>query len=98
MAAMFTMMNNARLGVGVQGIGVAEAAFQQALSHATDRRQGRAPGGTGTIIDHADVRRMLSAMKADIFAARAIALACAVAIDMAAGDRRGRTGRRGRPS
>jgi hypothetical protein len=77
------MMNNARLGVGMQGIGVADAAFQQALAHATQRRQGRA-GGSGAIAEHADVRRMLSSMKADIFAARAIALACAQAIDMAA--------------
>jgi alkylation response protein AidB-like acyl-CoA dehydrogenase len=82
MAAMFTMMNNARLGVGVQGIGVAEAAFQQAMAYATDRRQGRA-GGTGAIAEHADVRRMLATMKAEIFAARSIALSCAVAIDMA---------------
>ncbi|WP_298839358.1 acyl-CoA dehydrogenase [uncultured Roseobacter sp.] len=85
MAAMFTMMNNARLGVGIQGIGVAEAAFQHALAYATDRRQGRSPveNGTGTILDHADVRRMLMTMKADVFAARGIALSCAVAIDMA---------------
>jgi len=84
MAAMFTMMNNARLGVGGQGIGVAEAAFQQALDHALERKQGKAPipDGAGTIVDHADVRRMLMTMKADIFAARAIALACAQAIDM----------------
>ncbi|MHA7852260.1 acyl-CoA dehydrogenase [Roseovarius sp.] len=84
MRAMFTMMNNARLGVGGQGIGVAEAAFQHALAYATDRKQGRTPveDGTGAIVDHADVRRMLTTMKADIFAARAIALACAVAIDM----------------
>ncbi|MDA8584736.1 acyl-CoA dehydrogenase [Rhodobacteraceae bacterium] len=81
MAAMFTMMNNARLGVAAQGIGVAEAAFQKALAYAIDRKQGKA-GGTGTIVEHADVRRMLTAMKADIFAARSIALACAVAIDM----------------
>ena len=81
MAAMFTMMNNARLGVGVQGIGTAEAAFQKALEYAVDRKQGRA-GGLGTIVEHADVRRMLTAMKADIFAARSIALACAVATDM----------------
>ncbi|MBP1807207.1 acyl-CoA dehydrogenase [Rubellimicrobium aerolatum] len=83
MAAMFTMMNNARLGVGVQGIGIAEAAFQQALDWATTRRQGRADG-TGTIIEHPDVRRMLAHMKAETFAARAIALDCAVALDMAA--------------
>ena len=84
MAAMFTMMNNARLGVGTQGIGVAEAAFQHALAYARERRQGRTPLGQGTIIDHADVRRMLAAMKADILAARAIALDCAIALDMAA--------------
>lgn len=84
MAAMFTMMNNARLGVGGQGIGVAEGAYQHALTYATERKQGRpARQGTGTIMDHADVRRMLLTMKADIFAARAIALACGVAIDMA---------------
>ena len=81
MAAMFTMMNNARLAVGAQGIGMAEAAFQHALSYARDRKQGKAPG-TGTIVEHADVRRMLTAMKADIFAARSIAYACASAIDM----------------
>ncbi|MDT8326460.1 MAG: acyl-CoA dehydrogenase [Roseovarius sp.] len=84
MRAMFTMMNNARLGVGGQGIGVAEGAYQHALAYATERKQGRTPveGGTGAIIDHADVRRMLSTMKADIFAARSIALTCAAAIDM----------------
>jgi alkylation response protein AidB-like acyl-CoA dehydrogenase len=82
MAAMFTMMNNARLGVGVQGIGIAEAAFQQALDWATTRKQGRVEG-SGAIIEHADVRRMLATMKADLFAARAIALDCAVALDMA---------------
>ena len=85
MAAMFTMMNNARLGVGGQGIGAAEGAYQHALSYAQERKQGRVPvyGGAGTILDHADVRRMLMTMKADIFAARAIALSCAMAIDMA---------------
>tara|TARA_R110002051_G_scaffold1008_12_gene5055 strand:+ start:10997 stop:12697 length:1701 start_codon:yes stop_codon:yes gene_type:complete len=82
MAAMFTMMNNARLGVGVQGIGAAEGAYQHALSYAMERKQGKA-SGTGTIIEHADVRRMLASMKADIFVARAIALMNAVAIDMA---------------
>ncbi len=82
MAAMFTMMNNARLGVGVQGIGAAEGALQHALAYAQERKQGKAPG-TGTIIEHADVRRMLTTMKADIYAARAVALMNAVAIDMA---------------
>jgi len=81
MRAMFTMMNNARLGVGVQGVGVAEAAFQHALAYARERRQGTAPG-SGAIVEHADVRRMLATMKAEVFAARAIALSCAVAIDM----------------
>ncbi len=83
MAAMFTMMNNARLGVGMQGVAVAEAAFQQALAYASDRKQGKTPFGNGAIIDHADVRRMLAQMKAEVFSARAIGLACAVAIDMA---------------
>jgi acyl-CoA dehydrogenase len=84
MAAMFTMMNNARLGVAVQGVSVAEAATQAALAYALDRRQGRTPlTGTGTIAEHADVRRMLAEMKAETVSARAIALMCAVAIDMA---------------
>ncbi len=85
MRAMFTMMNNARLGVGGQGIGVAEGAYQHALDYAKGRVQGKSPitNGSGTILDHADVRRMLTTMKADIYAARAIALANAVAIDMA---------------
>ena len=88
MAAMFTMMNNARLGVGGQGIGVAEGAYQHALAYALERRQGKAEGmpraeGGSAIIDHADVRRMLMTMRAETFAARAIALSCAVAIDMA---------------
>jgi acyl-CoA dehydrogenase len=83
MRCMFTMMNNARLAVGIQGIGVAEAAYQHALAYALERKQGRTPvEGPGTIADHADVRRMLASMKAEIFAARAIGLACAVAIDM----------------
>ena len=83
MAAMFTMMNNARLGVGMQGVAVAEAAYQHALAYAQDRKQGKTPLGNTGIIDHADVRRMLATMKADLFTARAIGLACAVALDMA---------------
>jgi hypothetical protein len=74
---MFTMMNNARLGVAMEGVGVAEAACQAAVDYAADRKQ------MGPIIDHADVRRMLATMRAEVFAARAIALACAVATDMA---------------
>jgi acyl-CoA dehydrogenase len=83
--AMFTMMNNARLGVGGQGIGVADASFQHALAYAQDRKQGKTPvhGSKDSILGHADVRRMLTTMKADIFAARAIAVCNAVAIDMA---------------
>ena len=80
MAAMFTMMNNARLGVGGQGVGAGEGAYQHALTYALERKQGKTP--SGTIVDHADVRRMLMEMKADLFAARAILLACSVAIDM----------------
>ncbi len=80
MAAMFTMMNNARLGVGGQGVGAGEGAYQQALSYALERRQGKTP--SGFIADHADVRRMLMEMKADTYAARAIMLACAHATDM----------------
>jgi alkylation response protein AidB-like acyl-CoA dehydrogenase len=76
MAAMFTMMNNARLAVGVQGIGIAEGAYQKALEYAQERVQ------FAPIIEHADVRRMLAEMKAEVFAARSIALACAVALDM----------------
>jgi acyl-CoA dehydrogenase len=84
MAAMFTMMNNARLSVAAQGVGVAEAALQHALAYALDRKQGATPlSKDGTIIDHADVRRMLATMRAEVFAARSIALSCAVAIDMA---------------
>jgi acyl-CoA dehydrogenase len=82
MAAMFTMMNNARLAVGMQGVAIAEAATQAAVSYAMDRKQGKTPLGEGAIIDHADVRRMLGQMRAETFAARAIGLACAVAIDM----------------
>ncbi|GGB00451.1 acyl-CoA dehydrogenase [Allosediminivita pacifica] len=80
MKAMFTMMNNARLGVGGQGIGAAEGALQHALAFAQDRVQGKSP--TGTIFGHPDVKRMLAQMKAEVFAARSIAMACAVAIDM----------------
>ena len=84
MAAMFTMMNNARVGVAAQGVGIAEAATQAAVAYATDRKQGRTPvEGTGAIVDHADVRRMLAVMRAETFAARALTLDCAVAIDMA---------------
>lgn len=77
MAAMFTMMNAARLGVGVQGVAQAEAALQQAAAYAAERVQ------MGPIIRHPDVRRMLAESRAEVFAARAICLSCAVALDMA---------------
>ena len=84
MAAMFTMMNNARLGVAVHGVSICDAATQAAVAHAAGRRQGKplVEGGTGMILDHADVRRMLMEMKAETFAARAMALDLAVSIDL----------------
>jgi alkylation response protein AidB-like acyl-CoA dehydrogenase len=88
LALMFTMMNSARLNVGLQGVAVAEAAYQKALSYARDRRQGKAAGtqtdGPAPILMHADVRRMLLGMKAKIQAGRAICYATAVAADRAA--------------
>ncbi|QIE57490.1 acyl-CoA dehydrogenase [Pikeienuella piscinae] len=84
MAAMFTMMNNARLGVAAEGLGIAEAATQMALAYAAERKQGRTPvEGSGAIIDHADVRRMLLRMKTLTFTARAICLDTALSTDMA---------------
>ncbi len=83
MAAMFTMMNNARLGVAAEGLGVAEAAFQHAVNFATERKQGKTPGGDSPISEHADVRRMLMGMKSQTAAARAICYATAVAGDLA---------------
>jgi len=83
LAAMFTMMNNARLGVGLQGVGVAEAALQAAVAFARDRRQGPTPVSSEPgILGHADVRRMLATMTALTSTARAVALDCALAIDM----------------
>jgi alkylation response protein AidB-like acyl-CoA dehydrogenase len=83
LAAMFTMMNNARLGVGVEGLGQAEAALQAASAFARERRQGRTPNGEAAIIGHADVRRMLATMAATVATARAICLDCALSTDMA---------------
>ena len=85
MACMFTMMNSARLNVGVQGVGVAERAYQQAVAFAKERRQGRALSADGpaphAIIEHADVRRMLALMKAKTEAARALCYHAAVEAD-----------------
>lgn len=84
---MFVMMNAARLDVGMQGVGVAERAYQHALSYAQDRKQGRAPGvKSGDMIpiyEHPDVRRMLYSMKSLVDASRAICYANAVAYDLA---------------
>lgn len=81
---MFTMMNSARLHVGMQGVAIAERAFQQAAAFAQERRQGRRPDfdGAAPIGEHPDVRRMLLDMKAKTAAARAICFACARALDL----------------
>ncbi|AJY53158.1 acyl-CoA dehydrogenase [Halomonas sp. KO116] len=84
---MFTMMNEARHKVGIQGIGVAERACQHAFAYALDRTQGRAPKSRGgnecTISDHLDVRRMLLSMRGRTDALRALALYCAGQLDLA---------------
>ncbi|CAN1491362.1 CaiA Acyl-CoA dehydrogenases [Rhabdaerophilaceae bacterium] len=83
LACMFTMMNNARLNVGVQGVAVADRAYQQALAYAQDRKQGRAVGASAAspIIAHPDVKRMLLEMRTKTAAARAICLTTAAALD-----------------
>ena len=91
LACMFTMMNNARLAVGIQGVAIAEAAYQQALAYSQERRQGKAADyageGMAPIIHHPDVKRNLLTMKALTQASRAISYACAHAIDLGkAGD------------
>ena len=89
MACMFTMMNNARLHVGLQGVGVAEAATQHALAYAQERKQGRKPGAAKddhaavAIIEHPDVRRMLLTMRALTDASRAICYENGVLNDLA---------------
>jgi hypothetical protein len=86
LAAMFTMMNIARLTVGIQGVGVAARAYDRAVAYARERKQGRAPGAasdvTSPIVEHPDVQRNLLNMKALTAASRAIAYSCAHAIDM----------------
>jgi butyryl-CoA dehydrogenase len=86
LACMFTMMNNARLAVGLQGVAIAERAYQQALGYAGERRQGRAIGaaeGMSAILQHPDVQRNLLTMKALTAASRAICYMTAEAIDRA---------------
>lgn len=83
---MFIMMNNARLAVGLQGVAIAERAYQQALDYARNRVQSRAISGSSggvTIINHPDVRRMLMTMKAQIEAMRGLVYETAAAIDTA---------------
>ena len=88
MRAMFTMMNHARLSVGLEGVAIAERSYQQALAYARERRQGRAPGApkgeSSAIIDHPDVRRMLLDMRSSTGAMRGLAYRNAEAIDRAA--------------
>ncbi|WP_333895691.1 acyl-CoA dehydrogenase [Brevundimonas aurantiaca] len=86
LAHMFVMMNAARLAVGVEGVGIAERAYQHALAYALDRRQGRSVWtgeANAPIFDHPDVRRMLGVMKAKTAAARALCLSTGVAADLA---------------
>src|SRR5436305_7683522 len=86
MHCMFTMMNQARLAVGLEGVGIADRAYQQALAFAQERRQGRAidkaGNGSDPIIVHPDIKRMLMQMRALTAAARTICYATAVALDM----------------
>ncbi|SFV33835.1 acyl-CoA dehydrogenase [Hyphomicrobium facile] len=87
LASMFIMMNAARLGVGAQGVGVAERATQHAVAYAKERRQGKSftangTGGMSPIIEHADIRRMLLTMKALTQAARMICYATAKELDI----------------
>lgn len=85
LACMFTMMNEARLFVGVQGVAIGERAYQAALDYANDRVQGVPIDGEvgDPIIGHPDVRRMLVEMKTRLMGARAIAMATAAASDLA---------------
>ena len=87
LAYMFTMMNQARHAVGVEGYGIAERAYQQALSYARDRKQGKTLLGKDAqdqaIINHPDVRRILMTMRSTIEAMRGLGLECAAAFDRA---------------
>ena len=87
LACMFTMMNHARLEVGLEGVGLGERALQAARYYANERRQGQAPGvaGQAPIIRHADVRRMLLTMRALTEAGRALTLYAAGQLDRALG-------------
>ena len=80
---MFTMMNNARLSVALQGVAIAERAYQHALNYANERMQGKdfASGERTVIANHADVKRMLTSMKSQVLAGRAIVYRAALALD-----------------
>src|SRR3569623_2050929 len=83
---MFTMMNAARLAVGVEGVGIAQRAWSHAFDYARERRQGRSAWtgeASAPLFDHPDVRRMLAVSRAKIEAARGICLSTAVALDLA---------------
>ena len=88
MSYMFTMMNQARLGVGLEGLALIERAYQQALQYSVDRRQGRAPGApageSSQIVHHPDVKRMLLTMKSTIEALRRLIYWNAACLDIAA--------------
>ena len=86
MRNMFTMMNTARISVAIQGMAVAERAYQQAAAFARERRQGRAVGAaeSSPIIDHPDVRRMLMTMRSNTEAMRALLYRAAMHQDLAA--------------
>tara|TARA_B100001059_G_scaffold67140_1_gene63887 strand:- start:195 stop:1970 length:1776 start_codon:yes stop_codon:yes gene_type:complete len=87
LACMFTMMNNARLNVGMQGVGIAERSLQQSLEYSKERRQGRHYNGKSensvNIIEHPDVLKMLIKMESLTQASRAICYDNAIAIDLA---------------
>ena len=79
---MFTMMNNARINVGLSGLSIAERAYQQAVDYARERIQGTGPDGTPLpIISYPDVRRMLLTMKSSIEAMRALVYDTATSLD-----------------
>tara|TARA_B100000686_G_scaffold331914_1_gene396043 strand:- start:408 stop:2216 length:1809 start_codon:yes stop_codon:yes gene_type:complete len=90
MRCMFTMMNHARIGVGLQGPAIAERAYQQSFNYACDRKQGKKYGSTSKdsvpIIEHIDVRRMLISMKSQIEAMRAVYLSTGVYYDLSRHD------------
>jgi len=83
MRCMWTMMNQARLSVGLQGLAIAERAFQTARGYARERVQGRRDGRPTAIVGHPDVRRMLLTMKSQIEAMRGLVLTAGAALDTA---------------